>query len=159
MAVATASADSLDRQSPDSQKPLQHLVASKTAKFGSVSKTNEIYSSALDAHDLAAAYKRVGQSGAFRGTVSKIFEERDGDLVILDFDPQYTTALTAVLKNPDFAKFPDLKVLEGQEIVVSGTFVDYRGKAEIVLTSPEQIKMVNVIGAGRDTAPFLGIKG
>jgi hypothetical protein len=126
----------------DAQKALQHSVASKTAKFASVSKTDEIYAGALDAHDLAGAYKKVGQSGAFKGTVSKIFEERDGDLMILDFDPDYRTALTAVLKNPEFPHFPDMKALEGKEIVVSGSFVDYRGKAEIVLTDPDQIKIV-----------------
>ena len=126
----------------DAQKPLQHTVASKTAKFGSVSKPDEIYASALDAHDLAGAYKKVGQAGAFKGTVSKIFEERDGDLMILDFDPDYRTALTAVLKNPDFPHFPDMKVLEGKEVVVSGSFVDYHGKAEIILTDPDQIKIV-----------------
>jgi len=126
----------------DAQKALQHSVASKTAKFGSVSKTDELYAGALDAHDLAGAYKKVGQTGAFKGIVSKIFEERDGDLMILDFDPDYKTALTAVLKNPDFPHFPDMKVLEGKEILVSGSFVDYRGKAEIMLTDPDQIKIV-----------------
>ena len=129
-------------QARDAQKPLQHAVASKTAKFGSVSKTDAIYAGSLDAHDLAAAHYKVGQTGAFKGTVSKIFEERDGDLIILDFDPDYKTALTAVLKNPDFPKFPDMKALEGKEIVVSGSFVDYHGKAEIVLTDPDQIKLV-----------------
>jgi len=136
------SAGSPARQDRDSHKPLQGAVASKTAKFGSVAKTDEAYTGALDAHDLAGAYKKVGQAGAFKGTVSKVFEERDGDLVILDFDLQYRTALTAVLKNPDFPKFPDLKALQGKELLVSGTFVDYRGKAEIVLISPEQIKLV-----------------
>jgi hypothetical protein len=129
-------------QTGDAQKPLQHSIASKTAKFGSISKTDEIYASALDAHDLAGAFKKIGQTGAFKGTVSKIFEERDGDLMILDFDPDYKTALTAVLKNPEFPKFPDMKPLEGKEIVVSGSFVDYHGKAEILLTDPDQIKIV-----------------
>src|SRR5262249_37847907 len=104
--------------------------------------TDEIYTGALDAHDLAGAYKKVGQTGAFKGTVSKIFEERDGDLMILDFDLDYKTALTAVLKSQDFQRFPDMKPLDGKEIVVSGSFVDYHGKAEIILTDPDQIKIV-----------------
>ena len=97
---------------------------------------------AVDAHDLAGTLKLVGQEGSFRGTVSKFFEERDGDLIVFDFDPNYRTAITAVLKNPDFPKFPDVKTLEGKEIVVSGTFVDYHGKAQIELTDPKQIKVV-----------------
>ena len=112
-------------QERDAQKPLQGAVASKTAKFATVSKTDPLYTNALDAHDLAGAKKLVGQSGSFKGIVSKLFEERDGDLVVLDFDPNYRTALTAVLKNSDFPKFPDIHLLDGKEIVVSGKFVDF----------------------------------
>ena len=60
----------------------------------------------------------------------------------MDFHPNYRTALTAVLRNPSFPKFPDMKTLEGKEIVVSGNFVDYRGNAQIELTDPGQIKLV-----------------
>jgi hypothetical protein len=126
----------------DTQKPLQNTVASKTAKFDSVSKTDELYVNALDAHKLEDAHKKIGQQSAFKGTVSKVYEERDGDLIILDFDPQYRTALVAVLKNSDFPKFPVVRELDGKEIVVSGTFVDYQGKAQIALTDPSQIKIV-----------------
>jgi len=129
-------------QDRDPMKPLQHVVASKTAKFETVDKDDAAYKSALDAHDLAGTLKLVGQEGSFRGTVSKFFEERDGDLIVFDFDPNYRTAITAVLKNPDFPKFPDVKTLEGKEIVVSGKFVDYNGKAQIELTDPKQIKIV-----------------
>jgi len=142
LAMTRVTAQSNGKQDRDTLKPLQHAVASKTAKFDTVSKTDESYTTAFDAHDLAGAYKKVGQKGAFKGTVSNIFEERDGDLLILNFDPQYRTALVAVLKNPDFPKFPDVKELKGKEVLVSGSFVDYHGKAEIMLTDPGQIKIV-----------------
>ena len=129
-------------QDRDPMKPLEHVVASKTAKFGTVDEDDVAYKKALDAHDLAGTLKLVGKEGSFRGTVSKFFEERDGDLIVSDFDPNYRTAITAVLKNPDFPKFPDVKTLEGKEIIVSGTFVDYHGKAQIELTDPKQIKVV-----------------
>src|SRR6266511_2715467 len=102
---ANRSANAL--QDRDPMRPLQHVVASKTAKFGTVDKDDAAYKNALDAHDLAGALKLVGKDGAFWGTVSKLYEERDGDMVVFDFDPNYRTALTAVLKNPDFPKFPD----------------------------------------------------
>src|SRR5438552_11715267 len=129
-------------QDRDSMKPLQHVVASKTAKFGTVDKDDAAYKNALDAHDLAGALKLVGKSGAFKGTVDKLYEERDGDMVVFDFDPNYRTALTAVLKNPDFPKFPVVRDLKGKEIVVSGKFVDYHGKGQIELADPKQIKIV-----------------
>ena len=129
-------------QDRDPMKPLQHVVASKTAKFETVDKDDVAYKNALDAHDLAGAQKLVGKDGSFRGTVSKFFEERDGDLIVFDFDPNFRTALTAVLRNADFPKFPDVKTLDGKEIIVSGKFLDYHGKAQIELTDPKQIKVV-----------------
>ena len=138
---ATVAADLF--QDRDPMKPLQHVVASRTAKFGTVDKSDAIYKNALDAHDLAAAMKLVGTEGAFRGTVDKLYEERDGDLVVFDFDPNFRTAVTAILKNPAFPKFPVVRELKGKEIVVSGKFVDYHGKAQIELTDPKQIKLVN----------------
>src|SRR5882762_11348702 len=74
-------------QDRDPMKPLQHVVASKTAKFETVDKDDAAYKNALDAHDLAGAQKLIGKEGSFRGTVSKFFEERDGDLIVFDFDP------------------------------------------------------------------------
>src|SRR6266852_63000 len=139
-ARANRSANAL--QDRDPMKPLQNIVASKTAKFGTVDKDDAAYKNALDAHDLAGTLKLVGKEGSFRGTVSKFFEERDGDLIVFDFDPNYRTAITAVLKNPDFPKFPDVKMLAGKEIIVSGKFIDYHGKAQIQLADPKQIKIV-----------------
>ncbi len=140
--TARANRSMTSLQDRDPMKPLQHVVASKTAKFGTLDKDDAAYKNALDAHDLAGTLKLVGKEGSFRGTVNKFFEERDGDLIVFDFDPNYRTAITAVLKNPDFPKFPDVKTLEGKEIVVSGKFVDYHGKAQIELTDPKQIKIV-----------------
>jgi hypothetical protein len=120
----------------------QQEVASKTAKFAMVEKTDALYKGALDAHDLEGALKLVDKDGAFRGTVSKAFAQRDGSLVILDFDPNFRTALTAVVRSADYAKFPNLRDLEGKEIVVTGKFTDFHGKAQIVLTDPAQIKLV-----------------
>jgi hypothetical protein len=129
-------------QDRDVQKKLQKEVASKTAAFEMIAKSDEAYQKARDAHDLDGAHKVLGQSGSFKGTVTQLFEERDGDLVILDFDKNYRTALTAIVRNADFPKFPELKALEGKEIVVSGKFTDYQGRAQIELTDPAQIKLV-----------------
>ena len=129
-------------QDGDPMKPLQHVVASKTAKFETIDKNDAVYKSALDAHDLAGSLKLVGQDGAFRGTVDQLFEERDGDLIVFDFDHNYKTAVTAVLKNPNFPKFPVVRDLKGKEIVVTGKWVDFHGKAQIELTDPKQIKIV-----------------
>jgi len=134
-AIATA-------QDRDVQKKLQKEVASKTASFATISKSDDVYQKARDAHDLDGAHQVLGQTGSFKGTVTQLFEERDGDLVILDFDKNYRTAMTAIVRNADFSKFPDMKALEGKEIVVSGKFAEYQGRAQIELTDPGQVKLV-----------------
>jgi hypothetical protein len=128
-------------QERDVQKKLQREVASKTVTFATIGKTDDAYQRARDAHDMEGAHSAVGQMGSFKGTVTQLFEERDGYLVILDFDKNYRAALTAIVRNTDFPKFPDLKALEGKEIVVSGKFTDYQGRAQIELTDPSQIKL------------------
>lgn len=123
-------------------KKMQKEVASGTAIFATVARTDDAYQNARDAHDLDGAHHALGQPGSFKGTVSQLFEQRDGDLAILDFDKNYRTALTAIVRNADFAKFPELKPLEGKEIIVSGKFTDYQGRAQIQITDPDQIKLV-----------------
>ncbi len=123
-------------------KKSQSDVASKTAKFEVIPPTNETYKTALDAHALDLALKQVDKEGAFKGTVTGIYEPRSGGLAIVNFDKNYRTALTALLKGADFDKFPDLKILVGKDVLVTGTFIAYQGRAEIVLTNTAQIKLV-----------------
>ena len=47
-------------QDRDAQKKLQREVASKTAAFGTISKSDDLYQTARDAHDLASAQKQLG---------------------------------------------------------------------------------------------------
>lgn len=117
-------------------------VASKTAKFGMISKTDETYKTALDAHALAAALKQTNKDGAFKGKVTQIFEPRGGAMAIMNFDTNYRNALTALLKKDGFDKFPALTNLLNQEVLVSGKFINYQGRAEIILTNATQIKLV-----------------
>ncbi len=122
----------------DSQK----AVASKTAKFATVSKTDEAYKKALDAHDLEGARLQAGKDGLFRGTVTQVFTPRSGTIAILNFDKDYKTALTAVVNKSFWAKFPDLTELVGKEVVITGKFTDFHGAMQIVLNAPNQIGVV-----------------
>jgi hypothetical protein len=129
----------------EGQKPAassQSDVASKTATFEKIGKDADAYTSALEAHDLAKAHDQVEKKGAFRGKVARIFEPRGGTMAILNFDAKYQSALTALVRKENFSRFPDLKALVGKDVVVAGKFTDYQGRAQIILTSPEQIKLV-----------------
>ncbi len=125
----------------------QSDVASKTAQFGKVAKTDDAYKQALDAHELAAGLKLVDKEGSLKGKVSKIFEPRGGALAILNFDENYRSALTAIVRSENFSKFPDLKALVGKTVLLKGKFIEYHGAAEMVLTSPDQVKVVEMSAA------------
>jgi micrococcal nuclease len=74
--------------------------------------------------------------------VTKAFTPRSGGIVILNFDDDYKSAMTAVLKKSDFSKFPDVSQLVGKEVVVSGKFMDFKGSPEIELSDPKQVAVV-----------------
>ncbi len=97
---------------------------------------------ALPATDLAGAKKQVGKAAAFVGTVDRTFTPKGNGLVILNFAKDYKTAVTGVVRAKDFAKFPDLKALQGKKVLVSGTVQDYKGRPEIALSAPSQVKIV-----------------
>src|SRR5207244_2898787 len=80
----------------------QSASASKSAKFGTVSRIDKQYEQALDAKDLTAAKKLIGKEGAFKGTVAKVFTPKSNNLVILNFAGDYKTAIVAVVKKGDF---------------------------------------------------------
>ncbi|HWF18232.1 MAG TPA: hypothetical protein VG754_03150, partial [Verrucomicrobiae bacterium] len=114
-------------------------LASTTAKFGSVAKTDDAYKSAIDAHALDDALKLAGKESAFKGMVTKIFEPRN--VALINFDADYHSAITAVVQGTNFSKFPALTNLVGKNVLVTGTFTNYQGRPEIVLTNAQQIKL------------------
>lgn len=139
------STNAAEAQSADAKlasRKTQSDAASKTAKFGTVATTAPEYQSALDAHALEAALKQQNKLGAFKGTVTATYEPRSGGLAIMNFDADYKKAISALLRGNDFTNFPDLKKIVGKDVLVSGKFMAYQGRAEIVLTNVDQVKLV-----------------
>jgi len=124
------------------QRNAQAEVADKKAAFATVAKTDKVYTDAIDAHDLDKAKALEGKKGAFKGTVAKVFVSNTGAVLILNFDNNYKTALTAALRKDDFSSFPDMDQLHGKEILVSGKFENFKGATEILLTDKKQIAIV-----------------
>lgn len=138
-APAAPAAEAKDKAAKPPPKK-QKEVASATATFAKVAKTEEGYTAAVDAHDIEGARKKDGTEGAFKGVVSGIYE-RFG-LLIVNFDKDYKKALCAAMKGKSFAEFPDMQSIVGKEIVVSGKFTLHNDRPEIVIEKPEQIKLV-----------------
>jgi DNA/RNA endonuclease YhcR with UshA esterase domain len=99
-------------------------------------------SRALAAIDLDKAFALVGKKGSFEGTVSQAYTTDNNGIVSLDFARDYKTALTAVVFPKDYKKFPNLQLLKGKSVVVSGQFKAYEGRAEIVMTDPKQVTIL-----------------
>jgi hypothetical protein len=47
----------------------------------------------------------------------------------------------AVIFSSALSNFPDVKQYEGKNITINGLIKDYQGNAEIIINSPEQIKI------------------
>ena len=95
---------------------------------------------ALDAKDLAGAQKLIGKAVAMQGTVTTVYVPEGNAIVILNFSPDYRDAVSAVVKHQDYALFPDLQTLRGKHLLIHGTLKEYKGRPEIELTDPTQIK-------------------
>jgi hypothetical protein len=121
--------------------PEQSSVATKK-EFGTVAEKDSSVTKALDAAKLDDLKKQEDKETAFKGTVAKVFTAKGNSLLILNFAKNYKDAATAVLRPANYDKFPDMKKLLNKKVLVSGKIELYNGSPEIVLTKPEQIKII-----------------
>lgn len=64
-------------------------------------------------------------------------------VAILDFDKPYPNSpFTAVIFPENVGQFGDLQKFNNQNVEISGTITEYRGKPEIILESTNQVKVV-----------------
>lgn len=67
----------------------------------------------------------------------------NADITLLDVGGNHPNEqLTLVIKGEDRKKFkaPPEDALKGKQVCITGQIVDYKGKPEIIITDPEQIK-------------------
>ena len=124
----------------DDRKP-QHVVAAKT-EFATVAASDDSVKKALRASDIGEARKLIGKEGAFEGKVVAVFAPDSYGLVILNFDERYQNALTAIVFASRFSKFPDLDKLKDKRVLITGKFSDYKGRPQIELTEPSQVRII-----------------
>jgi len=120
----------------------QARIASKTARFTSVKRTEKRFKDSLEAANLAAATSRKGKTASFHGKVARVFSPQSGRVVILNFHEDYKKAVVAVVQKENFPAFPDLKPLEGKEVLISGEVTLYQERPQVVLRKPDQVWLV-----------------
>lgn len=89
----------------------------------------------------AEAKTHIGQTVTVEAPVSGVHHARSGSEVMLDISGKYpNNALTAVVFKSDLGKFSNLDALNGKTVRLTGALKLYRGKPEIVLSDPAQIR-------------------
>ena len=77
-----------------------------------------------------------------KGVVTQISTPKSG-VIYLNLDGKYPdNKLTAVILKRDAENFSDVKLYEGKKVEITGKLQEYKGRLEIVLKTPEQIKLV-----------------
>lgn len=87
-----------------------------------------------------AAAKHIGDYASVQGTLVRAYTSKSGT-VFLDFCTNYKScSFSGVIFADDVQKFGDLSRYEGATVTLTGKIQSYQGKAEIVLSSPGQLR-------------------
>jgi len=83
----------------------------------------------------------AGKTGCVTGRVLKVFTSKGGN-TFFDFCEDYHDCpFTSVIFSSDKSKFGDVQSLAGRQIEIRGSITAYRGKPEIIIRDPEQIRV------------------
>lgn len=85
----------------------------------------------------------IGSFSTVEGVVSQVATS-GGGTTFINFGGRYPNhTFYAVIFRNNSGQFPGVHALEGRTIAISGTVETYKGKPQIILTSPDQIKLVD----------------
>jgi DNA/RNA endonuclease YhcR with UshA esterase domain len=88
----------------------------------------------------AAAY--AGQTATVEGTVSDVHTAKGSGMTFLDLGGRYPeNPFTAVIFRDHASQFPNVGSLAGKTVDVTGTVTIYKGKPQIILQYPGQLKV------------------
>ena len=83
----------------------------------------------------------VGERKCIYGKVINVYVSKKGN-VFLDFCQDYRTCpFSAVIFQLNVSKFSDLSKYQGKNIELTGLIKTYKGRPEIVINEPQQIKI------------------
>jgi hypothetical protein len=83
----------------------------------------------------------IGQIAIIEGIVSEVHFDRRSGTTFIDLGGHYpANTFSGVIFARSRAAFPDVPTLEGRTVDISGKIDRSRGKPEIILTSPGQLK-------------------
>jgi DNA/RNA endonuclease YhcR with UshA esterase domain len=88
------------------------------------------------------AKNHIGQNVTVEGAVIEVHHAQSGKAIFIDFGGRYpNNTFAAVIFKDDFNKFPNVDSLVGKTIDITGLIKEYRGRPEIIVNDPGQIKV------------------
>ncbi len=92
--------------------------------------------------DFQRAGEHTGENTCVSGRVLRVFTSRAGNS-FLDFCSDYRQCpFTSVIFADHRRQFGNLATLEGRKVEIVGTITTYKGRAEIIIRDPRQIRIV-----------------
>lgn len=85
------------------------------------------------------AAKHVGEKATVEGTAS-VYASQGGTTFIDLGGSGRDAPFTGVIFKDNIVKFPSITALSGQVVDITGQIREYRGKPEIILNSPDQVR-------------------
>ncbi|WP_209599706.1 nucleotide-binding protein [Ruegeria sp. HKCCSA071] len=106
--------------------------------FLSFSLANSVHAGEITPRDAAS---HVGEQSTVVGVVSQVSNSGKGTTFI-NFGGRFPNhVFYAVIFRKNGHKFPSVYTYEGQTIAITGTIELYKGKPQIILTSPDQVQV------------------
>jgi len=88
------------------------------------------------------ASKHIGEDAVVSGVITQISTPRNG-ITYLNIDGKFPDNIfTGVIFKKDASVFENIKELEGKNVELTGKIEEYKGKPQIILKKPEQIKII-----------------
>jgi DNA/RNA endonuclease YhcR with UshA esterase domain len=90
----------------------------------------------------AEAKNHIGKDVTVEGVVSGVHHAASGKVIFIEIGGRYPgNPFSAVIFKDHFSKFPSVDSLAGKTVDITGRIKDYRGRPEIALDDPEQLKV------------------
>ena len=87
------------------------------------------------------ATAHIGQTATVQGLVAEVYTSSKGN-VFLDFENPYPNEVfSGVIFSSSVPEFGDLTGYQGKRVEVTGQIRLYKGKPEIILDSPNQLRL------------------
>lgn len=91
--------------------------------------------------DFRSAGQHTGENTCVEGRVLRVFTSRSGN-TFLDFCADYRNCpFTSVIFVSAHSEFGNLAALEGRNVEIRGEITSYKGRAEIIIRTPQQIRV------------------